>query len=149
MTSLSFPDINVWLALLLEDHTHRRIALEWWDTGEADSIAFCRITQLGVLRLLTTPAAMNGKPLTMNAAWKAHDRLYRDPRVVFLPEPASLEEPLRRLASGGAASSSKNRWAPKLWAEGYLAAFASRSGATLVTFDRALASRSGNSVLLE
>ena len=142
MTSLSFPDIDVWLALLLADHTHRCTALDWWDTSEANSIAFCRITQLGVLRLLTTPAAMNGKPLTMNAAWKAHDRLYRDPRVVFLSEPAALEEPLRRVASGGAAS-------PKLWADGYLAAFASRSGATLITFDRALASRSDNSVLLE
>jgi predicted nucleic acid-binding protein len=62
MTSLSFPDINVWLALLLADHTHRRTALDWWDRCEADSIAFCRITQLGVLRLLTTPAAMNGNP---------------------------------------------------------------------------------------
>jgi toxin-antitoxin system PIN domain toxin len=142
MTSLSFPDINVWLALLLADHTHRRTALDWWDTGVPDSIAFCRITQLGVLRLLTTPAAMNGKPLTMNAAWKAHDRLHQDPRVFFLAEPASLEEPLRRLASGGAAS-------PKLWADSYLTAFASRSGATLVTFDRALASRSENSLLLE
>lgn len=125
------PDINVWLALLMADHSHRRTALDWWDNSETDSIAFCRITQLGVLRLLTTPAAMNGKPLTMNAAWKAHDRLYQDPRVVFLAEPASLEEPLRRLSGGGAAS-------PKLWADAYLTAFASRSGATLVTFDKAL-----------
>ena len=126
----------------MADHIHRRAALDWWDNGEADSIAFCRITQLGVLRLLTTPAAMNGKPLTMNAAWRAHDRLYQDARVVFLAEPASLEEPLRRLASGGAAS-------PKLWADAYLTAFASRSGATLVTCDRALASRSDDSLLLE
>jgi len=138
----AFPDINVWLALLMADHIHRRAALDWWDNGEADSIAFCRITQPGVLRLLTTPAAMNGKPLTMNAAWRAHDRLYQDARVVFLAEPASLEEPLRRLASGGAAS-------PKLWADAYLTAFASRSGATLVTCDRALASRSDDSLLLE
>jgi hypothetical protein len=145
----AFPDINVWLALLLADHTHRRTALDWRDNGEADSIAFCRITQPGVLRLLTTPAAMNGKPLTMNAAWKAHERLYQDARVVFLAEPVSLEEPLRRLASGGAASSSKNRWAGKLRANACLTAFASRSGATLVTCDRALASRSDGSLLLE
>jgi predicted nucleic acid-binding protein len=120
----------------MADHTHRRAALGWWDNSEADSIAFCRITQLGVLRLLTTPAAMNGKPLTMNAAWKAYDRLYQDARVVFLAEPGSLEEPLRRLAGGGVASSPKNRRAGKLWADAYLTASASRSGATLVTCDR-------------
>jgi hypothetical protein len=85
----------------------------------------------------------------MNAAWKAHDRLYRDARVVFLAEPVSLEEPLRRLASGGAASSSKYCRAGKLRADAYLTAFAFRSGATLVTCDRALASRSDDSLLLE
>jgi hypothetical protein len=74
-----------------------------------------------------------GKPTTV---------FIKDARVVFLAEPVSLEEPLRRLASGGAAS-------PKLWAEAWLTAFASRSGATRVTFDRALASRSDNSLLLE
>jgi predicted nucleic acid-binding protein len=34
----AFPDINVWLALLMADDTHRRTALDWWDNGEADSI---------------------------------------------------------------------------------------------------------------
>jgi toxin-antitoxin system PIN domain toxin len=142
MSSLSFPDVNVWLALMLADHVHRRLALRWWDTDEAETIGFCRLTQLGVMRVLTTPAAMNGRPLTMNAAWKAHDRLYQDPRVVFLPEPDAIEEPLRRFARGGVAS-------PKLWADGYLAAFATRRAATLVTFDRALASRSDDSLLLK
>jgi hypothetical protein len=33
MTSLSFPDVNVWLALMLEDHIHRRAALRWWQNG--------------------------------------------------------------------------------------------------------------------
>lgn len=28
MTSLSFPDVNIWLALLIADHTHRTAALE-------------------------------------------------------------------------------------------------------------------------
>ena len=134
MSSLSFPDINVWLALLMADHAHRTAALRWGDLDGAESIAFCRLTQLGVLRLLTTPAAMNHRPLTMNQAWNAYDRIFADPRVEFLPEPASLEEPLRKIATARVSS-------PKLWADAYLSAFALRAGATLVTFDRALAAR--------
>ena len=113
MRSLSFPDINVWLALLMADHTHRAAASRWWDLDNSESIVFCRITQLGVLRLLTTPAAMNGRPLTMNQAWKAYDRLVTDPRVGFLAEPASLEDPLRKSSAGGTASA-------KWWADAYL-----------------------------
>jgi len=33
---------------------------------------------------------MNGKPLTMSAAWHAYDRLFEDDRVALLPEPDSL-----------------------------------------------------------
>jgi uncharacterized protein len=53
------PDINVWLALVLPDHVHRERALTWWER-QADSIAFCRFTQLGLLRLLTTASVMKG-----------------------------------------------------------------------------------------
>jgi predicted nucleic acid-binding protein len=64
MTSSSFPDVNLWLAPLREDHNHRASALSWWNNNDSGQIGFCRFTQLGVLRLLTTSAAMNGKPLT-------------------------------------------------------------------------------------
>ena len=142
MSFLSFPDLNVWLALLMADHVHRATALRWWDRDDSDSIVFCRITQLGVLRLLTTSAAMNGKPLTMSQAWKAYDRLFADPRVGFLAEPASVEEPFRTSTTGSTPS-------PKLWADAYLCAFASRAGAAIVTFDKALAARSSGSLLLK
>lgn len=141
MRSSSFPDVNVWLALLMADHVHRAAALRWWERDEANSIAFCRLTQFAVLRLLTTSAAMNGKPLTMNQAWKAYDRLFDDARVVFLAEPQRIEERIRKLATGGASS-------PKLWMDTYLAAFADQADAGIVTFDRALAARSGGSLLL-
>jgi predicted nucleic acid-binding protein len=89
-TSLSFPDVNVWLALLLENHVHRRPARAWWQASETQ-IAFTRFTQISVLRLLTTPAAMDGRPLAMAEAWRVHDRLFEDDRVVFYPEPAGVE----------------------------------------------------------
>jgi predicted nucleic acid-binding protein len=73
-------DVNVWLALLLEDHIHRPSARFWWDATDS-TIAFTRFTALGVRRVLTTAGAMNGKPLSMDAAWRAYDRLFEDDRV--------------------------------------------------------------------
>ncbi len=142
MTSLSFPDVNVWLALLMADHVHRPAAVRWWESTTAPRIAFCRSTQVSVLRVLTTAAAMNGKPLTMSEAWAAYDRLFDDDRVCFIPEPTDLEDEFRELARLTTAS-------PKLWADAYLAAFARGAGATLVTFDHALNRRADDSLLLE
>ena len=84
MSSLSFPDVNVWLSLLLGSHIHRAAAKSWWEGDQSDVIAFVRLTQLSVLRLLTTPAAMNGKPLTMPQAWTAYDRLFADDQGIRL-----------------------------------------------------------------
>jgi uncharacterized protein len=137
--SLVFPDVNVWLVLIIE-HVHQKAALNWWQR-ESGAIAFCRFTQIGLLRLLTTPAVMDGKPFTMKQAWSTHDVLAGDERVEFLPEPPAVERAFRGLSSTAHAS-------PKLWANAYLTAFASECGGSLVTFDRSLARRSSNSVFL-
>ena len=140
MTSLSFPDVNVWLALLLGDHVHRAAARRWLDSWESN-ICFLRLTQMSVLRLLTTPAAMNGRALRMPEAWAAYDRLFEDDRVVFLGEPAGIDDVFRKHAR-------QNHASPKLWADAWLLAFAECSGGTVITFDRALAARGSNTVLL-
>ena len=142
MTSLTLPDVNVWLALAMEDHAHHRLAVRWWNDTESESIAFCRFTQIGMMRVLTTSSAMNGKPLTMDRAWGVYDAFYKDPRVIFAGEPASVDEVFRESAAGNIAS-------PKLWADAWLAALAIRSAATLVTFDKALALRSSGECLLD
>jgi len=140
MTSLSFPDVNVWLALLLADHTHRGAAAAWWNSAASQTIAFSRFTQMGVLRILTTAAAMNGKPLAMDAAWQAYDRLFEDDRVALLPEPEDLEAKFRALSRSPQAS-------PKVWADAYLVAFAEQYEATLITFDKALSNRAHGMIL--
>ena len=89
-TSLSFPDVNVWMAILLENHVHRPAGLTWWQASEGP-IAFTRFTQISMLRLLTTSAAMDGKPLTMEDAWRAHDRLFEDDRVALHLELADVK----------------------------------------------------------
>ena len=139
--SSCFPDTNVWLALLLADHIHRPQAVNWWNEDESESIVFCRLTQIGVLRLLTTAPAMNGRPLSMNQAWNAYDRLFADPRVVFLSEPVALDREFRSKSSGRTSS-------PKLWTDAWLSAFASTAGLTLVTFDKTLAGRTLGAHLL-
>jgi toxin-antitoxin system PIN domain toxin len=135
MTSSSFPDVNVWLALASPEHTGRESALNWWDAQE-EPILFSRITQMGLLRLLTMAAPMNGKPLQMKQAWKVYDEFLSDERVVFAPEPATIENRFRVNSKGAQAS-------PKLWTDAYLLAFAAEAGAGIVTFDQALAARAG------
>jgi len=138
--SLAFPDVNVWVVLAIK-HVHQKVALDWWQR-ERGGIAFCRLTQMGLLRLLTTSAVMDGKPFTMKQAWDAHDAFAGDERVEFVPEPPAIERAFRGLSSSAHAS-------PKLWADAYLTAFASECGGSIVTFDRSLARRSRNCVLLQ
>jgi len=140
MTSLSFPDINVWVALSAMEHEHRQIARRWWATCDGP-IAFSRLSQLGLLRLLTTAAFMDGKPLTNLQALKVYDRFFEDSRVVFLAEMPGVERQFRKNAASTTAS-------PKLWADAWLLAIAQTTGGTLVTFDQALASRSSQCLLL-
>ena len=134
MPGLSFPDVNVWMAALLPEHIHHELAKSWWESDEFDSICFTRVAQISVLRLLTTPAVMNGKPLTMKAAWKLYDRLFVDERVVYMSETAEVERYFRRCTSD-------NLSLPKGWADSWLLAMAETHDGTIVTFDAGLASR--------
>jgi toxin-antitoxin system PIN domain toxin len=141
MTSSTFPDVNVWLALLMENHMHRTAARRWLESTDSGLVGFLRITQMSVLRLLTTSAAMNGKPLRMPEAWAAYDSLFGDDRVAFVNEPSGIEAVFRKYAR-------KNHVSPKLWADAWLLAFAECADGVVVTFDQALAARSGHTVLL-
>ncbi len=132
MTSLVFPDVNVWLALSTPEHVHNGLAKRWWRLQDGP-IAFSRITQLGFLRLITTAAAMGGKPLTLTEAWSAYDSFYGDDRVLFLSDPPSVDQRFRARASVPTAS-------PKIWQDAWLLAVAETAQGTLVTFDRALKS---------
>jgi len=96
-------------------------------------VGFSRLTQLGLLRLLTTGSAMGGRPLTNEEAWAVYDEFLTDNRVRVFPELPPLDD-LFRLHSALRQAS------PKLWVDAYLAAHATANEATLVTFDQAFAS---------
>ena len=136
---MTFPDMNVWLALATPEHVHAAVARRWWEE-EAGAIAFSRLTQLGLLRLMTTAAVMDGKPLSMAEAWRVYDRFYDDDRVIFMVEPYEVEERFREKAAGRSVS-------PKVWADAWLLAFAQAAEGVLVTFDKALSSRGARCLL--
>jgi hypothetical protein len=141
MNTLNFPDANVWLALLWEQHIHSVAARAWFDGCEDEKFFFCRFTQLTVLRLLTTGPVMGSAVQTMAQSWRLWDKVVADDRMQFLPEPNLLETALRRQSRLPSAS-------PKVWADAYLLAFASVAGLKLVTFDRALKSRISDVLIL-
>lgn len=133
MTSY-FPDLNAWVALSVAGHAHNADAWNWINrlNGRVRLI-FSRYTRLGLLRLLTNKAVMGEQVVTIGAAWRVYERWLADPRVEFYPEPRGLEAALRKaLAPFRAQPASK--WV----ADCYLLAYARQSGATLVSFDKAL-----------
>lgn len=141
-TTSLFPDINVWIALTYEGHVHHPVAAEWFKTLSPEAtLAFCRFTQLGLLRLLTAKAVMSNDDRTQPQAWAAYDRWLSDPRVEFVDEPSEIEDRFRTLTR-------LRQPATKDWADSYLAAFATVGHLTLVTFDQGLRSKAKSAILL-
>jgi uncharacterized protein len=141
-TTSLFPDINVWVALTYEGHLHHQAAADWFATLSTDTtFAFCRFTQLGLLRLLTAEAVMRDEVMTQPQAWAAYDRWLSDPRVEFVDEPPEIEARFRALTR-------LRQPATRDWADSYLSAFASVGQLTLVTFDRGLRRKVKSLILL-
>jgi toxin-antitoxin system PIN domain toxin len=141
MNTLNFLDSNVWLALMWRRHSLGEKARQWYELAREEEFFVCRFTQLSVLRLLTNEQVLGDEANTMTDAWRMWDRSTTDMRAVFLSEPDALENEFRvrtRLAS-------RSR---KVWADAYLLAFAAAAGLKLVTFDRALTSRSADVLVL-
>lgn len=127
-TPIDLPDVNVWLALTDDRHVHHLVAQQYWNERRTGEIAFCRVTMLALLRLVTSPQAMSGLPFTHDEAWDIY-RTYRNlPIIRFLPEPNALETTFATLTTD---SSLPHR----LWTDAYLAAFAISTGTRLVSFD--------------
>jgi toxin-antitoxin system PIN domain toxin len=120
-------DVNVWLAASWARHRHHEIAKRWLDEQE-DDLAFCRVTQMAFLRLVTNPAITGRDALSRRQAWDALDVLLADTRVRFLAEPDTLVPLWKTL-------SKKDDHDHLLWTDDYLAAFAQAVDAELATLD--------------
>ncbi len=141
MNTSNFLDANVWLALLWSRHAHSKRAGLWFEDACEEQFFFCRITQLTVLRLLTTQAIMGADTRSISQAWGLWDRIWEDDRFIFLAEPEGIESEFRSRSQSLSAS-------PKVWADAYLLAFATVAGLKLVTFDRALAAQGAGVLIL-
>jgi uncharacterized protein len=143
MTSLIFPDLNVWVALSLRAHEHNGVAWDWYRSlRPEEELAFGRLTQLGLLRLLTTESVAKAETLTQMHAWAVYDRWIQNGGACYLEEPFGIETELRFYANRDAPS-------PKEWVDSYLVAFAAAASMPLVTFDRGLSQRYARSILLK
>jgi toxin-antitoxin system PIN domain toxin len=142
MTSLIFPDLNVWMALSLQSHSHNTQAWSWYRSLRGDEeLAFCRMTQIGLLRLLTTERAVGKDTLTQMQAWAVFDGWIKRGGTTYLDEPYGLEIEF-------CFYSDRKTPSPKEWADSYLVAFAAAASLPLVTFDRGLSQRYARSILL-
>ena len=117
-------------------------AKRWYEAlPDSARLVFCRQTQLGLFRILTTTAVMGHEIATQQGCWQIFDRWASTGQVGWADEPRNLEISLRELTNKSASS-------PKAWMDAYLTAFAESAELTLVTFDRALAAKVKGAVLL-
>lgn len=126
------PDVNVWLALAVKEHVHHDAAVSYWQrtAGAAGPLRyFCRVSSLGLVRLLMNPRVMSSKQLGMKEAWSLYRRFAELPGVRMLDEPSSaVDRELGAMASSSIPS--------RHFTDAYFAALAARARLRIVSFDR-------------
>ena len=132
------PDINVWLALAVEEHPHHAAAKQYWDNVQAQpagerNLWFCRVTMLGLVRLLSQPKVMGLGVLNLMQAMALYQQFRAVASVDLLIEPKQCDSVLQGLV---VAHSTNQPLPTRLWTDAYLAALAQSSGARLVSFDQ-------------
>lgn len=125
MTDL--PDVNVWLALVDENHPHHQSSCDYWQNLSSSDIAFCRITLLGFLRLSTHPKVLS-RPLAPVEAWAVYQRYRIEGEVTFVEDSSEID-------AGFMSLSHSADFAHHLWTDSYLAAFARFRDCRIVSFD--------------
>src|ERR1700685_1734561 len=84
-------DVNCWLAAAARRHRYHPEAKSWLNAATMP-LAFCRVTQMAFLRLVTNPKVMGVDILTSQQAWETYRIFRADPRIIFAEEPAEIEK---------------------------------------------------------
>lgn len=123
------PDINVWVALSIREHPHHAAAIAYWSDLSLARIWFCRVTMLGLIRLLTQKAVAQQATMTLPQSMGFYSELAALSNVSGVAvEPSEIEVVLRQFIDPGLS--------PRHLTDAYLAAFAVCAGLRLVTFDK-------------
>jgi toxin-antitoxin system PIN domain toxin len=122
-------DSKVFVALTVQTHPAHKATRGWLKTLVAeDTLAFCRMSEMSFLRLLTQKIAEGYKPVKNEEAVEKLEQWKALSFIEVCAEPDGMEADWLRLAAVGQA-------APKRWMDAYLAAFAVRAGMRMVTLD--------------
>lgn len=121
-------DSNIWLPLVWEGHLKHRAAKSWF-TSQTDSLCFCRVTHLALLRHLTHSSILKEETLTNSTALNVVQQLLNSYSVRLLQEPVGTHDQLLQFGN------SKTR-SPQVWTDAYLAAFAIAGNLRFATFDK-------------
>lgn len=121
MRTADLPDVGVWLALSASEHPFHQSARSYWREAAAERMAYCRVTALGFVQLITNSVVMGGKPLSTQQAGNAYEMWLELDHVFFAPEPRRCDAAMADWARGGVIK-------PKGWTDAYLASFAKAAG---------------------
>ena len=121
-------DVNVWLALVDENHAHHEKAITYWCEQSAAEIAFCRVTALAFLRLSTHPKILS-RPLSSEEAWDVYQRYRVEERVGFILDSPGVDQAFIEYTR-------QSGFMHQLWTDCYLAALARFRNCRVVSFDQ-------------
>ena len=124
-------DVNVLLALLVEDHVHHRLTTAWFDTPDRQW-AICAFTEAGYLRSITAPRP---EQVTMAEAKATLEHFTSEPGYHYLPIDANFRTLCGPLT--------KRLYGTKQVTDAYLLGLAVRHGLVLVTMDKGIVHLAG------
>jgi toxin-antitoxin system PIN domain toxin len=126
-------DVNVFVALLAENHIHHQLVTEWFNASPSLQWAICPFTEAGFLRNATAPRPGQ---ITMSEATAVLARMAQHPGYHYLPISAdwhTLCSPFFRRLYG-----------TKQVTDAFLLGLAVGEGLALVTLDKAVVHLAGD-----
>jgi toxin-antitoxin system PIN domain toxin len=123
------PDVNVWLALVVQEHPFHAMASRWWGEDAGDQVLFCRVTALALVRLLGQERVMGAGTLSMEQALEIYEAFSSLVEVGWAEEPTGVDALWRSLLR-------EHRLTSRHCTDAYLAALAQHQELRLVTFDK-------------
>lgn len=124
---IDLPDVNVWLALVDENHAHHEKSMHYWQEESAAEIVFCRVTMLAFLRLSTHPKVLS-RGLSPGEAWEIYQRYRREAHVGFIQDSPAVDQAFQELTM-------QAEFQHHLWTDCYLMALAGVKNCRIVSFD--------------